>query len=335
MMKAMMIDSGEYANGYLSYPKILSPLLLQGGFKIEAYAYAQSEDRYPDIAGIDIERREKEKQCFFLTADFLNLSRYTSWETEIERQNFDVIIITMEDGVNSERREEIIETILEARGEQPPPILTMPPQSLKSAESLAKISQNLVLWYPLRFASGVSSAKMDIELQDFEISSCNMSFGTAPYSGFFSEALPQYIDLILHLIGAFEDMNVYLSGTQKAPAIAISARHRNGAAATYLFEANRFFQRYPHARFEITSRAQELLIIDDSGLRRKSVFSNSRSDMPGFSHDHSNMDPGQTLLHLWMLAVQGAPNSWLPTIHDACETLKIIEHLKTEIEKLT
>ena len=334
MMKAMMIDSGEYANGYLSYPKILSPLLLQGGFKIEAYAYAQSEDRYPDIAGIDIERREKEKQRFFSSADFLNLSRYTYWETEIERQNFDVIIITMEDGVNSKRREEIIETILEARREQPPPILTMPPQSLKSAESLAKISQNLVLWFPLRFASGVSSAKTELLDPDFEISSVNFSFGTAPYFGFLTEALPQYVDLILHLIGSFEGMNAYLAGTQKAPAIAISARHCNGAVATYLFEANRFFQ-HPHARFEITSKNQELLVIDDSGLRRKSVFSNFRSDMPSFSHDHSNMDPGQTLLHLWMLAVQGAPNSWLPTIHDACETFKIIEYLKTEIEKLT
>ena len=335
-----IIDSGEYAgNGNLSYPKVLGPLLCSG-IQIGAYAYAPSEDRYPEEQDIDTERRSVEKVRWERTANFLNVDQYQSWKRVFDRFNrypFAALIIAIEEGVNCEQRFEILEAA-SALGKRIP-VLTLPPRSLESAQSLAALYPDIVLWNPLRFTRGITSAKVDLETDFGEISSCNASFGSAPYHLFLREAAAQFIDLILHLMGPLAGIHACVcGGRKKAPAIAISARHNSAAVATYLLEANRFFQKHPHTRFEITSRNRELIVIDDSGLRRKSRVSRHRSEVPGFSHDYSSMEPGQTLLHLWLEKIRQAPedvlqSNWLPTINEACETMKIIAAIEAAIEK--
>lgn len=323
-----LVDGGEYghASRHLSYPPILHACLT-AGIKISAYGFALSEEPFdPDLDSEEHRRVVTER--FSATADYLNLYGYNPWRMMLNRPpEPTTLIMASQDGEHQIRLELLKDLNLKK-------ILLMPPIA-NTIETGAQIADNadnnteLSIWYPLRFSRGVQQARDILNNGEFGTVSYAMTFGTTSYPHYWSRALPQYLDIVRLLMGEIENFTLRASGTKTRPSIAITAEHSNEIIGTLCLESNRFLQRYPHARFEVTGR-RRFLVIDDAGLKRCSYFSTrGDSKVPHFTHDTSNLQPSIELINNWVDSHENP----VP-ITDALQTMFLVDAIETECDKL-
>ena len=324
-----LVDGGEYghASRHLSYPPILHACLT-AGIKISAYGFALSEEPFdPDLDSEEHRRVVTER--FSATADYLNLYGYNPWTLMLNRPpEPTTLIMASQDGEHQIRLELLKDLNLKK-------ILLMPPIA-NTIETGAQIADNadnnnteLSVWYPLRFSRGVQQAREILNNGEFGTVSYAMTFGTTSYPHYWSRALPQYLDIVRLLMGEIENFTLRASGTKTRPSIAITAEHANEIIGTLCLESNRFLQRYPHARFEVTGR-RRFLVIDDAGLKRCSYFSTrGDSKVPHFTHDTSNLQPSIELINNWVDSHENP----VP-ITDALQTMFLVDAIETECDKL-
>ena len=352
MTTLSLLDTGEISHDTknLSFPEMLKTAIL-AGVKIHDVSYCQSATRYPDEEdkGIDEERRRVEKDRFQRTWDFLNLYGRTNWQQMIENEDLTALLIAMDDGVCDTRLR-----IIKAALEKQISILIKPPlaYTIERAKEIQQLVHNasISLWCPLRFARGVMEAHAIIQGENQyrkfgHISSCSLNFATVSYPRFF-DTLSHYVDIIIHLVGDFEEITIRSTGTSRDPAFSMNATHSNGAVGAYIFSSHRFLQQRPHCTAEILSRQQQLIVIDDANLRRCSYYTsdNEKAHIPGFSHDTSPIEASIRLLDTWCEKVNlsggntDTKNSKnindLSTPQDARKTMEVIELLRQESEKL-
>lgn len=338
-MSIGFLDSGAYghASQHLSFPPILNACL-SAGIKITAYGYLPSGESFDPES--DEKRRSVEQERFYNTAKFLNFFPgydYDPWHLMLNRWNFSAFIIASEDG-EGELHSRV--DLLKNENFKGKKILLMPPIATSIARA-KKITQNakanktdICIWYPIRFARGISEAKTILESGEFGAVSYAFNFGTTSYPHFFTQAVPPHLNVLRFLMGNISEFSLRASGSDIRPSISIAAEHENGCIGTLNLESNRFLQRFPHAHLQITGR-RRLIVVNDSGFRRCSYFSTrGDSHVPNFTHDASSIEPGITLINNWASSLTDATIENPVPIADALQTMYLIDAIKGECDKL-